>query len=306
MLCQLGKRLSCVTKRPQNIVHQGREKFTSLIQKPRSEHLGCRVALDLSNANLGTKILPSYWSPIRWGLSLSAFHLWAFPGGARGKETACQCRRHKRLRFDPWVRKIPWRRAWQSTPVSLPGESHKQRSLAGYSPWGSKESDTTEVIQHIHVALYTSRWSRNEETQRTWAAGHSRLQRRLGNVVSARVTLCEMGRTGRETPAICHRCQSLSFCTTGTVDGSNPDHTEYQCWKLLIPGLLLLKAHSSFSWWPPWWTGRGCNVWSLREKMFHPEHSHLCSTGSGCLWCMTSCWLSRRECWDRLVMSALA
>ena len=46
--------------------------------------------------------------------------------------------------FDPWVGKIPWRRKWQSTPVFLPGESHGQRSLAGYSPWGRKESDTTE------------------------------------------------------------------------------------------------------------------------------------------------------------------
>jgi len=45
-----------------------------------------------------------------------------FPGGANGKEPACQGRRHKRCRFDPWVRKIPWRRAWQPTPVFLPGE----------------------------------------------------------------------------------------------------------------------------------------------------------------------------------------
>ena len=57
-----------------------------------------------------------------------------FPGGASGKEPACQCRRHKRHEFDPWVRKIPWRRAWQSTPVFLPGESHRARSLVGYSP----------------------------------------------------------------------------------------------------------------------------------------------------------------------------
>jgi len=41
--------------------------------------------------------------------------------------------------FDPWVRKTPWRRKWQPTPVFLPGESHGQRSLAGYSPWGHKE-----------------------------------------------------------------------------------------------------------------------------------------------------------------------
>ena len=57
-----------------------------------------------------------------------------FPGGASGKEPACQCRRPKREGFDPWVRKIPWRRAWQSTPVFLPGEFHGQRSLVGYSP----------------------------------------------------------------------------------------------------------------------------------------------------------------------------
>ena len=50
----------------------------------------------------------------------------------------------ERLGFDPWVRKIPWRRAWQPTAVFLPGKSHGQRSLAGYSPWGHKESDTPE------------------------------------------------------------------------------------------------------------------------------------------------------------------
>ena len=55
------------------------------------------------------------------------------------------CRRH---RFDPWVRKIPWRRAWQPTPIVLPGESHGQRSLVGYSPWGHKESDTSELTEH--------------------------------------------------------------------------------------------------------------------------------------------------------------
>ena len=56
------------------------------------------------------------------------------PGGASGKEPACQCRRLKRLGFSPWVGKIPWRRARQLTPVFLPGESHGQRSLGGYSP----------------------------------------------------------------------------------------------------------------------------------------------------------------------------
>ena len=48
--------------------------------------------------------------------------------------------------FDPWVRKIPWRKEWQPTPVLLPGESHGQESLGGYSPWGHRESDMTEQL----------------------------------------------------------------------------------------------------------------------------------------------------------------
>ena len=66
-------------------------------------------------------------------------------GGASGKEPACQCRRFKRHRFDPWVRKIPWRREWQLIPVFLPGKSHGQRGLVGYSPWSQKELDMTEA-----------------------------------------------------------------------------------------------------------------------------------------------------------------
>ena len=60
------------------------------------------------------------------------------------KESACQCRRHRRCGLDPWIGKIPWRREWQPTLVFLPGKSHSWRSLAGYSPWGHQESDTTE------------------------------------------------------------------------------------------------------------------------------------------------------------------
>ena len=66
-----------------------------------------------------------------------------------GKESTCQCRRHRRCRFDPWVRKIPWRRKWQHIPVFLPRESHGQRSLVGYSPWGHKESDMTEWLHFL-------------------------------------------------------------------------------------------------------------------------------------------------------------
>ena len=68
-------------------------------------------------------------------------HFWfwlKFPGGANSKKPACQCRRQKRCEFHSRVRKIPWRRTWQLTPVFLSGESHGQRSLAGYSPWGCR------------------------------------------------------------------------------------------------------------------------------------------------------------------------
>ena len=80
-----------------------------------------------------------------------AIHTEGFPAGARGKESICQCKRHRRHGFDPWVRRIPWRREWQPTPVFLPAESHGQRSLAGYGPEGCKESDTTEATYHAYT-----------------------------------------------------------------------------------------------------------------------------------------------------------
>ena len=54
--------------------------------------------------------------------------------------------------FDPCVGKIPWSRKWQPTPIFLPGKLHGQRSLVRYSPWGHKESDTTERLQ-FHFSL---------------------------------------------------------------------------------------------------------------------------------------------------------
>ena len=59
-------------------------------------------------------------------------------GGARGKEPARQCRRHKRQGFKPWVGNISWRRAGLTTPVFLSGESHGQRGLETDNPWGCR------------------------------------------------------------------------------------------------------------------------------------------------------------------------
>ena len=64
-----------------------------------------------------------------------------FSGGSAVKNLSAVQDTHG---FDPWVRKIPWRRAWQPTAVFLPGECHGQRSLMGCSPWGHTELDTAE------------------------------------------------------------------------------------------------------------------------------------------------------------------
>ena len=63
---------------------------------------------------------------------------WASQVAPSGKEPACRCRKCKRVRFDPWVRKIPWSRKWHPTLVFLPEKSHGQWSLAVYSPWVAK------------------------------------------------------------------------------------------------------------------------------------------------------------------------
>ena len=92
----------------------------------------------------------------RFLLSFIDLECMGFPGGASGKEPACQCRRQKNFGFDPWVGKISWKRAWQPTPVFLPGESNGQKGLAGYSPWGCTELNATEGLgthQNAHSCV---------------------------------------------------------------------------------------------------------------------------------------------------------
>ena len=70
------------------------------------------------------------------------------PWWLSGKEPACQCRRRE---FDLWFGKIPCRCKWLPTPVFLPGKSHEQGSLVGYSPWGHKESDMTQWLNNNNI-----------------------------------------------------------------------------------------------------------------------------------------------------------
>ena len=127
-----------------------------------SPHLSLRISLickELPNRNscplFRDRQYPvTYWySGYKDPLSCPSL---GFPGGANGKEPACLWRRHKRLRFNPWFRKIPWRRAWQPTPVVLPRESHGLRSLLGYSPRGLKESHMAKRLILFFLFSYKS------------------------------------------------------------------------------------------------------------------------------------------------------
>ena len=98
--------------------------FTEIIHKTIIKHF-----------KFYSKYLEKYSSTVRQG----------FPGGASGKEPVSQCRRRKRRGFDPWVLKIPWRRAWQPTPVFLPGEFPWTEEPGRLQLTGSKELDTTQA-----------------------------------------------------------------------------------------------------------------------------------------------------------------
>ena len=90
-------------------------------------------------------IRPVYFALVKWNSYFMARQ--GFPHSLGVKNPfSCHCRRPRRPGFDPWIRKIPWRRKWQPTPVFLPGELCGQWSLMGYSSWGHKESDMTEHI----------------------------------------------------------------------------------------------------------------------------------------------------------------
>ena len=122
----------------------------------------------LSSPFLASNVLQMEWQVVHsfthitegnihhWGSALCSLLISALKGRlfTTSKEYVFQCKRCKRLRLDPWVstpgiRKIPWSRKCQLSPVFLSGKFHGQRSLAGYSSWDYKESDTTEPLSML-------------------------------------------------------------------------------------------------------------------------------------------------------------
>ena len=124
------------------------EEFTEIGKKKKK---GCLMERRLTFHSMSLLYLLSFPSCACYP---PLYTHWSFPGDTSGTSTSgtsCQCRRHNRLEFDPWVRKIPWSRKWQPMSVFLPGKYHGQRSLVGCSPWGYKESETTERLSVIHM-----------------------------------------------------------------------------------------------------------------------------------------------------------
>ena len=80
----------------------------------------------------------------------------SFPGGLVAKNPTANAGHFKGHWFDPWVRKRPWRRAWQPTPVLLPGESPWTEEPVGLQSMGHKELDMAEVTYHAHKSILSS------------------------------------------------------------------------------------------------------------------------------------------------------
>ena len=122
-----------------------------------------------------------------------------------------------RLGFDPWVRKILWRRKWQPTPVPLPGISHGRRSLVSYCPWGREELDTTE---RLHLSLISLEPRRSPQKAAIIWKDQRRATLQTGNEVACnhprqlRLRVGSAGRVWRDA-SVCwvaeHCCRFLRF-----------------------------------------------------------------------------------------------
>ena len=131
---------------------------TSQLPPGDGEHgtpLGCMTYL-------GFSAILKYEERIYGKYNYGILNKTGLPWWLNSKESAFQCRR---CGFNPWVRKIPWRREWPPTQVFLPGKSHGQRSLVGYLPEVAKESDTTEWLKNDRKAGATGRQVKTLETK---------------------------------------------------------------------------------------------------------------------------------------------
>ena len=173
-----------------------------------------------------------------------------FPGGDSGKESTCQCRRRKRRGFDPWVRKIPWRRKWQPPLVFLPGAFHGQRSLVGYNPRGHKrQQQQTKSDNRPSVRM-------NQ--------GDSEWTLRLRNPRPLCVVRRTKGSGGHPLPTL-----PTAHCERGPEERPQarqlPGPLKGHSGLLCHPGLLCAQRHRRLRTWPS----------RVQNANHHMPHSHL-------------------------------
>ena len=188
------------------------------------------------------------------------------------KESACQCRRHSRRGFDPWVGKIPWSRIWQPTAVFLPEKFHGQKTLEGCSPWGHRESDTTqqacaqELITHRLLAINVCNWLKKKTThnKNIRVGGERTLHLICFSSISAvnsiyRQSICWFCSLGTVLvgPLLSYFCMSLH---SGFVE------TTHSCNPVMSPSRQRKMERG-----PTWWVWVGCpwgSIWLSPSKAF--------------------------------------
>ena len=147
------------------------------------------------------------------------------PGGANGKESTCQCRRHKRCRFHPWVQKILWKRACQTTTMYLPEESHGQRCLLSYSPQGPKESYMTEVTKHIEISKNEKKKKSNTNNLTRSHKFYAKEVVQFSSVAQSCPTLCDPMGCSMSGFSVHHQLPELTQTYVNRVsDDIQPSH----------------------------------------------------------------------------------
>ena len=109
-------------------------------------HQGSTLVFPFSRAVSHSALIATFWAKSDFIKVIFSTMMGGLPRWHSVKEFTCQCGRHRKRGFHLWVRKFPWSREWQPILVFSPGKFHGQRSLAGSSPWGFKESDMTEGL----------------------------------------------------------------------------------------------------------------------------------------------------------------
>ena len=173
---------------------------------------------------------------------------WGLPWWLSGKESACQCRR---CRFDPCVRKIPWSRKWLPTPVFLPGKSHEQRSLVGYSSWDHESvrhdwATFTRDITYLLIFDYCFSYVSVAQPYLDSLWPHGQQPTRL---------LCSWDFLGKNTAAGCHfllrgifrtqrlnRISCISCISRWVLDHWATKEANFFTWIFIFP-----LTHGSFS-----------------------------------------------------------